>query len=439
MQMDYEVIVIGGGFAGITAARDLRAAGHSVVVFEARDRLGGRTYYREFGDTTQKVEFGGTWIAPRWQPNIGAEIDRYGAALVESPQGQEFAWAIGGEMRRGPVAVPTDEWLDFERAVVELSIAGRRIKFGQPLDQQDLGDLDISYEQYIDNMGLPKKTRDFILAWSCFCFGAEPKDASALAFLVWVAGFDNSAIAICWSVTEKLANGTGGLIKDIADDSGADIIFETPIRTIGASDDGVTITTRAGDRFRGKTLVCAAPLNTWESFEFLPGLSEGKAEIAAQKQTGHATKVWALVRNVPGNFYGAGWDTTLKWIATEYNTPEGDLIVGFGTTPDELDVTDSSAVTASIKQFLPDAEVVATDAHDWNADEFAQGTWMAFRPGQAMRFASVIQETEGRIVFAGSDLASGWVGWMDGAVESGHRAARDALAILSRDPAVGRV
>lgn len=439
MQTDYEVIVIGGGFAGITAARDLRAAGHSVVVLEARDRLGGRTYYREFGDTARKLEFGGTWIAPRWQPNMRAEIERYGAQLVESPQGQEFAWAIGGEMRRGPLAIPLEEFLDFERAIVEISNAGRRIRFGQPLDQQDLSDLDIPYERFIDDMGLPKKTRDFILAWSIFCFGARPKEASALAFLTWVAGFENSAIAICWSVTEKLANGTAGLIRDIAEDSGADIALDTPVRTIEADEDGVAVTTRAGDRYTGKALVLAAPLNTWESFAFRPGLSDGKAEIAAQKQTGHATKVWALVRNVPGNFYGAGWDTTLAWTATEYNTPDGDLIVGFGSGPDELDVTDSAAIATAIRQFLPDAEIVATDAHDWNADEFAQGTWMAFRPGQATRYASLIQEPEGRIAFAGSDLASGWVGWMDGAIESGHRAARDAVAVLAHDPAVGRV
>ena len=69
--------------------------------------------------------------------------------------------------------------------------------------------------------------------------------------------------------------------------------------------------------------------------------------------------------------------------------------------------------------------MVATDAHDWNADEFSRGTWMAYRPGQVMRHASGLQRPEGRLAFAGSDLASGWAGWIDGAVESGHRAAFD--------------
>ena len=60
--MDADVVVIGGGFAGLVAARDLRDAGRSVVVLEARDRLGGRTWFRELPGAGVKVEYGGTWF-----------------------------------------------------------------------------------------------------------------------------------------------------------------------------------------------------------------------------------------------------------------------------------------------------------------------------------------------------------------------------------------
>ena len=83
-------------------------------------------------------------------------------------------------------------------------------------------------------------------------------------------------------------------------------------------------------------------------------------------------------------------------------------------------------------EFLPDVSVLQSDTHDWNRDEFSQGTWMAYRPGQVMRYASGIQETEGRLVFAGSDLANGWAGWIDGAIESGRSAAAIAEAITSQ-------
>ena len=121
-----------------------------------------------------------------------------------------------------------------------------------------------------------------------------------------------------------------------------------------------------------------------------------------------------------------GWDTKIKWLATEYSLSQGDLLVGFGTSPQELDVTDPAAVADAVHEFLPEAEVVATDAHDWNTDELSQGTWMAYRPGQVMRYASSLQRPDGRLAFAGSDLASGWAGWIEGAVESGQRAGRAA-------------
>ncbi len=105
-------------------------------------------------------------------------------------------------------------------------------------------------------------------------------------------------------------------------------------------------------------------------------------------------------------------------------------MVGFGTGPELLDVTSSDDIRRAVQQFAPEAREVATDAHDWNADEFAQGTWMAYRPGQLVRFHSAFQEPEGRLAFAGSDLALGWAGWMDGALESGGRAATQAAALV---------
>ena len=196
-------------------------------------------------------------------------------------------------------------------------------------------------------------------------------------------------------------------------------------------DDGIAVSTRDGERFTARAGVVATPINTWHDLRIEPALNGAKAAMAQERMAGHATKVWALVRNVKGSFYGVGWDTKIKWLATEYSVPEGDLLVGFGTSPEELDVTDANAVADAVHEFLPEAEVVATDAHDWNADEFSQGTWMAYRPGQVMRHASGLQRPEGRLAFAGSDLASGWAGWIDGAVESGHRAARAANEMLA--------
>jgi monoamine oxidase len=430
--MDYEAIVIGAGFSGLTAARDLHDAGRSVLVLEGRERLGGRTWYKPYPGSGKSIEYGGTWVAPRWQPHIKAELERYSVGLIESPVPSQFAWSLGGEMSRAPSPLPIDEWLGFEQAIRAIDNAASRIRFGEePLDQRGLEDLDVPFDSWLRGIEVPPKTRDFVMAWAGFFFGAPCSEVSALHILSWVAGFENSAVAWYVAVSEKLAHGTLALINSLAEDSGAEIRLSAPVAAVESRDDGVMVTTRDGQAHTGGTAVVATPVNTWHELNMSPPLGSAKSAMAAERMAGHATKIWALVRNVGGNFYGVGWDTKIKWLATEYSTPDGDLLVGFGTSPQELDVTDGNAVADAVREFLPDAEVVSTDAHDWNADEFSQGTWMAYRPGQVMRHASGLQRPEGRVTFASSDLASGWAGWIDGAVESGHRAARTAAEMLA--------
>ncbi len=77
----------------------------------------------------------------------------------------------------------------------------------------------------------------------------------------------------------------------------------------------------------------------------------------------------------------------------------------------------------ALRQFAPEATVRICDSHSWSADPFAQGTWTTYRPGQLSRYYSDFSVPHGRLHFAGSDLARGWAGFMDGAIDSGAEAA----------------
>jgi hypothetical protein len=97
--MDADVVVLGAGFAGITAARDLREAGVRVVVLEARDRIGGRTWYREIPGTGVSAEYGGMFFSRATQPALAAEIERCGIAVAPPVDPEVIAWIRGGERR----------------------------------------------------------------------------------------------------------------------------------------------------------------------------------------------------------------------------------------------------------------------------------------------------------------------------------------------------
>ena len=429
---EYDVVVIGAGFAGSIAAQRLSKAGHHVLLLEGRDRIGGRTWYKKFSTTEHDVEFGGTWVCPDFQPHIKELIDTYGLELVTSPDPHVFAYPLAGDVSRSPFPIPVAEWMDFERAIVHIDTNAARLRFGdEPLDQVGLDDLDVPFEEFLDRVSPPPVTREFLLSWAGFYFGNYPTEVSALHILSWVAGFRNSAVGWYTGVSATFAHGTRQAIEAIHNDSDAEVRLESPVAAVEQDHDVVVATLRSGERITAKAAIVATPVNTWSSIAFTPELAGSHAVMANDKQAGQSVKVWALVEGLSDNFYGVGYSTTLKWVATEYNVPRGQLVVGFGCGPEDLDVEDHAAVAKAFSDFFPEGTILDVDAHNWNDDEFAQGTWMAYRPGQVMRHASAIQQPQGRVAFAGSDTACGWAGWMDGALETGKRAAQQVATMLA--------
>ena len=116
---------------------------------------------------------------------------------------------------------------------------------------------------------------------------------------------------------------------------------------------------------------------------------------------------------------------------SEYTVGGDTLMVAFGPDAGRLDPTDATAVAGDLNQLLPELEVVDVHAHDWTADQYSRGTWSMYRPGQITRYLRDLQQPEGRVMLAGSDVASGWNGFIDGAIESGLTAARCVAGMLA--------
>jgi monoamine oxidase len=423
MRADYDVIIVGGGFAGVVAGREARRAGLDCVILEARDRLGGRTWYSQLGD--HKVELGGAWI--HWiQPHVWAEVTRYGLDVVESSglaaPGQ-CVWLAGGQRKAGGP----------EELFALLAEGAARFCQGvdqvlprpyEPLFAEGLAELDrLSVQDRLNSLELSAEQRDVLSGfWATACHAPCAEAGLVTMFRWWALGQRDLALLMDAIGRYKLRDGTKSLLEAMIADGQPEVRLATRVRLVEQDADQIRVTTESGESLSAQVAVIAVPLNVLAAITFAPPLSQGKQEAGRERQASRGLKVMALARGVPNDFFGIAPDShPLTFLGADRQEPDGVVMVGFGPDAQAFDVNDGQAVQEVLQQFLPEAEVVAAKGHDWTADPFAGGTWSVFRPHQLTRYLRELQRPEGRLFFAGSDVASGWNGFIDGAIETGLR------------------
>jgi monoamine oxidase len=428
----YDAIVVGGGLAGLRACRDLSDTGYTALLIEGRDRLGGRTWCRPFRGHDHPVELGGTWVAPEHNHFVRQEMDRYGLKLAARPPEVRFSWRFDGA-RSGRFPLEPDEVFQLERALYRIMASNERIDPEVPRDEQDLRDLDVSVDQFLSSCALDGRVYDFLAAFGSLGSGATPTEWSALTACSLMAAFGGSAYAWFGGVVDKLAGGTAALVSALLSDANPEVKLSTRVTRVQQSASAATVVTQAGERISASVVIVAVPVNTWREIEFAGGLSPAKAELSRVGHPNRMGKVWMLVEEAPPATLGFGPGNDLLFIAPQYELGRASLMVGFFAPPSRLDSSDRGAVAKAVRQYFPRASVAAVDGHDWNSDPFSKGGWQTYRPGQLSRLHSALQAPEGRVLFAGADIAVRWIGWMDGALETGARAARQALELLAPD------
>ncbi len=220
------------------------------------------------------------------------------------------------------------------------------------------------------------------------------------------------------------------LSSAIAADGSPEIELEAPVTRVEQTGSGVTVVLRDGEALRARAAVVAAPLNTWTSIDFDPPLSEVKRELAARGHAGHGLKVIVRVRGRHDLSVALPELSLFTFIQLEYLSETETIFVAFGPDGAALSPTDDAAVRAAFELAIPGLDILEALGHDWEGDPFSRGTWSMYRPGQLTRSVPAARKPEGRLVFAGADLARGWTGMVDGAIESGLTAAIAVRQVL---------
>jgi len=177
-------------------------------------------------------------------------------------------------------------------------------------------------------------------------------------------------------------------------------------------------------------------MNLLASIEFHPALDADKLSASRERHAAAGVKVYIKVRDaLPATAIFAGESEPLSSIfemkqgatGAEHH---GSELVAFGVDPTKVDIHDRAAVQEVLRRFLPDVSVEQVIGYEWHLDPYSLGTWCVLRKGQMTRYLEALREPHGNVHFAGGDLALGWRGFIDGAIESGNRAAHHLIARL---------
>ncbi|MGA5896280.1 flavin monoamine oxidase family protein [Streptomyces venetus] len=428
----YDVIVIGAGFAGASAARALTAKGLNVLVLEARNRIGGRVLTSTFAG--EQVEMGGTWVDEK-QPNVWREVQRYNLALTADapPVRSYFPTTTTG----GWQAFDSVDLFTRQSQVVTPLFDGSRTWFPdpyKPFTREDLlRDLDrLSMRDRVEQMRF--SAAEQLLADPATSYLTGSASTMGLTELAhWWALSGHTYEGYGSINTYRPTVGSTALVQAILNESKATVKLNAPVTAVAVNGTQVTVTAR-GTTYTAGGVVVAVPVNVWNSIRFSPGLP---SEFTGLSTRGLGVRTaQKFMMHVKGAGLGrfsaespAASSSKITAVFPFKERSDGNIVIGFSNAA-SFNAGDRATVQTELRKIIPGVEVVAVSAQNWGQDPYSQGGWAVRGPGVLMGPLRAVQQPVGRLTFATSDIASGWNGYMDGAIERGNTAAGQMAGIL---------
>jgi monoamine oxidase len=446
-QLQADVCVVGAGFSGLTAARKLSHAGLEVVVLEARDRVGGRTWNRDLSDGTT-VSVGGTWLGQRQERLFGLCAD-LGFKTYEQYEGGEALLRLNGQNHRYKGTIPKVGLLTVASlglALMRLDRMTRRFRRERPWETPRAEALDsTTLGQWISNpWNVPTKTARNMLGGSLgLLFSVDPSEVSLLGSLVLAAGggsfkyyMDNQQ-----TETHMVQGGLPEVAGRVAEQLGERVKLSAPVRRIAYNKDYVEVEA-SSVTVRAKRAIVATPPLLASQIEFDPVLPGPFAHLFRSLVPG------AIIRGI------AVYDEPfwrLDGLLGETFAPESPVPVsidqsGPGGSPGVIssymigrEVDHRSTMDPSerrtmwlnelAERFGPKARSPRAYLEtNWSDQRWSLGGMIGhYPPGVLTSYGSVIRQPLGRIHWAGTERATEMHGLVEGAVRSGERAAEEVL------------
>jgi monoamine oxidase len=447
--IEADVVVVGGGLAGLAAARALADEGIAVVVCEARDRVGGRTLNADIGDG-KVVEIGGQWVGPTQDRlyELAAElgVETYPTYV----EGQNLL-ELGGRLRRYSGTIPRlnpASLLEIELTRRKLDSLARRVPLEAPWEAPDAKRLDsTTLATLLDRRLRTRSARRLVEIASRTIWGADSSDVSLLYALWYVhagGGFDSLVDTEGGAQQDRFVGGSQLVAVRLAEELGERVVLSAPVSRIEHTAGQVRVRAADAEVVARRAIVAMAPA-LCDRIEWAPELPPARAQLGQRMPWGSYLKCLAIYDEPFWRADGlSGESVSDSGPATttfDNSPPDGrpGILLAFCSGGEARALQRQSAsrrrtavLDGLVRTFGPRARKAERFIEqDWSRERFTGGAPVCFMPpGVQTGFGAAIREPVGPIHWAGTETAEVWSGYMEGALRSGERAAQEALAAL---------
>ena len=465
-----DVVIVGAGAAGLTAANELKKAGLSVAVLEARDRVGGRLHTDVIDGAM--LEIGGQWVSPD-QTALIETVDelgldtfsryREGDSVYVGPDG--VAHRFTGEMF--PVAPETEEAIARVTEMLDAMVA--EIDPDRPWAHPKAAEWDaVSWDAWLrQQTDDDEAVRNLAFATGSAMLTKPTHAISLLESLLMAAsaGSYSHLVDADFILDKRVVGGLQQVPILLAERLGDDVFLSQAVRTLEWSDDGVTVTTApttgvtgtattggAGLTVRARQAILALAPVLYDRISFVPALPRLQHQMHQHISMGFVIKVHAVYDRPLWREQGLSGTAFSPYELSHEaydNTNHGDergTLVGFVSDLNADGVFALSAeerkerILESLSHYYgPEAKnPVVYFESDWGSEEWTRGAYAAsFDLGGLSRYGAHLREAIGPIHLACSDLAGAGYQHVDGAIRMGRLVASQILEARTEDAAPG--